>query len=319
MRKSNLRRGDRNPSERGSLSLENLSPQAKRLVIIGVIGLVFVAGVYIYSAYFTEIPPPPPPPLALRQVAPKPPPPTPPTVQLPETRPEEAKPLTPPSPPAAPVTEQAVPGPRKTETPEVAVKPAEAPKVEVKPTEAPKATAKTVETPLPEKKPIRQQVAKVEEPKGKGERRYAVQVASLVMERNALSLKERLEKLGYSPVLRKTTVPLTRHWVRVGEFTNRGEAEGEARRLNVDGFPSNIVDLGQGKFTLEIGSVFHLNDAIDLARSLEKKNYAPKIVSKPAPTPLHQVRVGEYRDRSEALKAIEELKGQGFAPILVQQ
>ena len=212
-----------------------------------------------------------------------------------------------------------MPAPPKAETPGVAVKAPEVPKVEVKPTEAPKEAAKTVEVPLPEKQPTRQPMAKVEEPKGKRERRYTIQVASLVMERNALSLKERLEKLGYSPIIRKTTAPITRHWVRMGEFTNREEMEGMARRLNVDGFPSNIVDLGQGKLTLEIGSAFNLNDAIDLAHNLQKKNYTPKIISKPTPTPVHQVRVGEYGDRAEALQAIEELKKQGFAPVLVQQ
>ena len=132
-------------------------------------------------------------------------------------------------------------------------------------------------------------------------------------------LMERLEKLGHSPVIRKTTASITRHWVRVGEFTSREEVEGTARRLNVDGFPSNIVDLGQGKFTLEIGSAFNLDDAIDLAHSLQKKNYTPKIVSKPTPTPVHQVRVGAYGDRAEALQAIEELKKQGFTPVLVRQ
>lgn len=317
MRKFNFLRGGRGPSEWGGLSLENLSPQAKRLVIIGVIGLVFVAGVYIYSAYFTETPPPPP--LALRQTAPKPPAPTPSPVQPPEVKPEEVKPPATPSPEAAPVAEREAPPPPKVETPGGTVKSAETPKVEATPTEAPKETAKTIEPPSPEQKPIRQHMAKVEEPKGKGERRYAIQVASLVTERNVLSLKERLEKMGYSPVIRRTTAPITRHSVRVGEFDDREEVEGTARRLNVDGFSSNIVELGQGKLTLEIGSSVNLNDAIDLAHNLQKKNYTPKIVSRSTPTPVHQVRVGEYSDRVEALQAIEELKKQGFAPILVQQ
>lgn len=320
MRNLNLLKGPRNPAERGALSLGNLSPQAKRLVIIGVIGLVLVTGAYVYTTYFTEPPPPPPPPLALRQVTPKPPPATPPTVKLPETKPEEVKPLTPPPPDVPPVEEQTVTEPPEgEETPAIARRPAERPQVEAKPTEAPKATAKSVQAPLPEKKPVPPQTAKVEGPKGKGGGRYTIQVASLVMERNALSLKERLEKLGYNPTIRKTTVPITRHWVRVGEFTSREEVEGTARRLNVDGFPSNIVDLGQGKFTLEIGSAFNLNEAIDLAHNLQKKNYASKIVSKSTPTPVHQVQVGEYGDRAEALQVIEELKGQGFAPILVRQ
>jgi cell division septation protein DedD len=159
-------------------------------------------------------------------------------------------------------------------------------------------------------------LAKATEPKG--EARYSVQVASLVVEQNALALKERLKKLGYSPVVQKATARITRHRVTGGEFNTREEAEQAARRLNVDGFPSNVVE-ENGKFRPEIGSFVRLDDAIDLARNLEKKNYTAKIVSQPASTPVHQVWVGEYADRAEALKALEALKKQGFTPLIVKR
>jgi cell division protein FtsN len=156
------------------------------------------------------------------------------------------------------------------------------------------------------------------EVRAKKEGDYTIQVASLVVEGNALSLKQRLEKLGYTPVIRKVTAPITRHRVYGGEFSSRAAAEQAARHLQADGFPSTLIEEG-GKFRLEVGSSFSLNEAIDLAHRLQKKNHPPKIVSEVSATPIHQVLVEGYRSEAEALKALESLRGQGFAPIMVRE
>jgi cell division septation protein DedD len=175
------------------------------------------------------------------------------------------------------------------------------------------------QTPRPTDTPAPKPTTKVTAPEVTGQRRYTVQVAALVFERNALALKARLERLGFHPIIRTTTASITRHRVYGGEFLSREEAEQTARRLNIDGFPSNLIASEGGKLFLQVGSFFTLDEAIDLARALQKKNYAPKIVSMPAPTPIHAVRVGEYHSRSDALETLKVLKAQGFTPLVVRQ
>lgn len=167
--------------------------------------------------------------------------------------------------------------------------------------------------------PTPQPPPQVAQPAGKTKAGYSIQVATLVLEKNAVSLKERLEKLGYSPEVRKTTARITRHRVTSGEFTSREEAEQAARRLQADGFPSNVVEGEDGKFRLEVGSFFRQDDALDLARNLEKKNHAAKAVSQPASTPVYQIWVGEYEDQAEALKMLGTLERQGLTPVLVRR
>jgi cell division protein FtsN len=174
------------------------------------------------------------------------------------------------------------------------------PKAEVPETPKPPAAAAAPEKPS----------LKVAKPKEEGVKRYSLQVASLVVEQNALTLKKRLEKLGYTPIIRKVATSISRHRVYAGEFDGRQEAEEAARRLNVDGFPSNIV---------EGGSAVQLNDAIDLAHNLQKKNHTAKIVSEPTSTLVHQVSVGQYGSRTEAQEALEALKKHGFAPLVVRR
>lgn len=147
--------------------------------------------------------------------------------------------------------------------------------------------------------------------------RYAVLVASLVDQGNALSVKRKLEDLGYTPVIHMTTAPIARYRVYEGDFGSREQAERTARRLNVDGFASNLVETERKTYRLEIGWYFSFEKANDLANALKAKNYDPKIVSKTAPTPMHQVRVGGYADRAEALKVVDALQKEGLSARIV--
>lgn len=196
--------------------------------------------------------------------------------------------------------------------------PAPSPQV-AKPPEPRPEPPKPAETVARAEQPTPQPPPQVAKPAGKTKAGYSIQVATLVLEKNAVSLKERLEKLGYSPEVRKTTARITRHRVTSGEFTSREEAEQAARRLQADGFPSNVVEGEDGKFRLEVGSFFRQDDALDLARNLEKKNHAAKAVSQPASTPVYQIWVGEYEDQAEALKMLGTLERQGLTPVLVRR
>jgi len=196
--------------------------------------------------------------------------------------------------------------------------PAPSPQV-AKPTEPRPEPPKPAETVARPEQPTPQPPPQVAQPAGKTKAGYSIQVATLVLEKNAISLRERLEKLGYSPEVRKTTARITRHRVTSGEFTSREEAEQAARRLQADGFPSNVVEGEDGKFRLEVGSFFRQDDALDLARNLEKKNHAAKVVSQPASTPVYQIWVGEYEDQAEALKTLGTLERQGLTPVLVRR
>ena len=359
MKKYNFVQDPQDPFEPDNGSPGGLSPGAKRLLIIGIVGIVLAGGLYVYTRYFVETPPPPPQPLSLRQrqaqrrgtqVPARPPQEKQAPFRPPQVREEPVKPsqmTRQPVKPSAPVKvaeaekkKRAVPTPKQ-EAPRakapVSVKGPE----RVGPKKAPQASPTLLQarakpekpTPearaKPEKPPVKAQ-PKVEKPAPKAlakvtkseeslEKRYTLQVASLVREKNALSLEKKLGELGYTPVVRKMTASITHHRVYGGEFGSREEAEQAARKLNVDGYPSKVIKTKEGKFAPEVGSFLRLNEAIDLAHNLQTKNYAAKIVSRPTSTPVHQVRVGKYENRAEALKALESLKGKGFEPIIVKR
>jgi cell division septation protein DedD len=319
MKRYNFLKRPLEPLEPDKGSTGSLSPQARRLLIIGLAGVVIAGGLYVYTTYFGDVPLPLP--ISLSPGDKGAPPPPPPTPAKPPQVPQA--PVKPPVPLKPPDTEKAEPGvASNVEAPREAVsgvtKPPEVPSAPPAPATAEKATPQPVPPPTVAGKPS-PQLAKVTEPKEKGEARFTVQVASLVVEQNARSLQERLKRLGYSPVVQKGIARVTRHRVYTGDFSTREEAEQAARRLSVDGFASKAVQGENGRFRLEVGLPLRLDDAIDLARNLERKNHPAKIVSQPVATPVHQVWVGEYGDRAEALKTLEALKKQGFAPVIVKR
>ena len=286
---------------------------SKRLIMISIVGIVLVGGAYGYINWYkpSQAPAPPPPRPAQQVATPRPPQPPRPAAPA-QVQPKPADPAVAPSATGTMEEQPEAPNPGATQAP--APLPPKVTPPDVTTAESPKPAMPPAQLEQPAPKPM----AKAPEPTVTVERPYRVQVASLVVEQNALSLKEKLEKLGYSTSILRTTAPITRHRVYAGEFRNRDEAEETARKLGVDGFPANVVVTEQREFALEVGWSFNLDEAIDLAYNLQQKQYRSRIVSQAGPTPVHVVRVGAYEDRSEAVRTSEALRAKGFSPLIVR-
>jgi cell division septation protein DedD len=145
---------------------------------------------------------------------------------------------------------------------------------------------------------------------------YSVQVGAMAQQANAENLKKKLDAMGFQAVVRKGSGFVSSHVVTVGDPTGKNEAEALIRRLGVDGFPCTLASV-EGKYAPQVGSFVNLDEAIDMARELQKKNYRPKITSRPATTALYQVRHGQFETREAAMKRGEELKVKGFSAWVV--
>jgi|WetSurMetagenome_2_1015567.scaffolds.fasta_scaffold20020_3 cell division septation protein DedD len=270
----------------------------RRLLVIAGIGVILIGGLYLANILFFSTPPAP---TVARQAAPAPPIATP-------ASPAPAKEAMPP-----------VAGPGKVEVKTDAKAPTPAKAApEAKP--AAKAPAPAERMPpaksgVPAGTPDAKTTSKEPPKTSKG---FSVQVGAMAQAENAEALKRKLDALGYQAAVRKGSGFAPKHVVTVGEPVARREAEELARRLNVDGFPSQLATV-EGKYTPQIGSFVNLDEAIDLARELQKKNYRPKITSSntPATTVLFQVRHGQFDTRAAAVKRGEELKAKGFTAWVV--
>jgi cell division septation protein DedD len=258
----------------------------RRILIILGIGVILVGGWYLAQPLFFA--PSAPPQAPVRPVTPAPPAKAP----APAVPTKEAAPA-----PAAPAKAPAAP-PAKVAAPAAPSKEAAPGKAAAAPPAPAKAEAKPAEKPTPT--------------------RYSLQIGAMVMEENATALKRKLDASGFPAAIRKGKAYVAKQIVTVGEPSGKRDAEDLSRRLNVDGFPSQLLAVG-GKYTPQIGAFFNLDEAIDLARELQKKNYPPKITSKPTTTVVYQVRYGKFDSRAAAVRRGEELKGKGFSFLVVRE
>ncbi|GEM_PF-705747 len=147
---------------------------------------------------------------------------------------------------------------------------------------------------------------------------FSLQVGAMVNEANAQKLKQRLEQLGYAPVIRKGMAHLRRHVVTTGDYGDRAGAEEVAKRLAAQGIAARVTPAAAGRFSVEAGSFTNEDDAIDLARELQKSNYPPRIQDQAQNATIYQVRVGSFPSRAEAQAKGVELKGKGFPYLVVK-
>jgi len=146
---------------------------------------------------------------------------------------------------------------------------------------------------------------------------FSLQVGAMINEANAQQLKQRLEQLGYSPVIQKGLANVRRHVVTIGDTPERAAAEDLAKLLANQGIRARVTSEG-GRFTVEVGSFASEDDAIDLARELQKRNYPPMIRDLQQKATLYLIRLGNYASRDEARAKGAELESKGFRYFVVK-
>lgn len=148
--------------------------------------------------------------------------------------------------------------------------------------------------------------------------RFSVQVGAMAREANARALRQRLERLGYPSMIQKEEGSVTQHVVLVATPGDKTEADAVAERLRMEGVSASSAE-SDGGYRVMAGRSTVLDEAIDLARELQKKGFTTKIASETANSTLYLVRVGEFMRRSEARRTARELRGKGFPVFIVKR
>lgn len=303
MRKLNLGRGSAGEGGEGTTQVGAGGSGASRLRPILLVALLLLAVVAAWQWGYISIP-----------WGPKP---TPSTPQRPVAKAPVPLPAAAPTAPTPPVAKAPAPTPAPTPAAKAPATPAPEPQASLKPPAptAAKPPAPAQATAAPPQPPQVAKAAPTPAPVAKGS--FSVQVGAMAQEANAIALKKKLEGMGFEVRIRKGTVFGDRHVVSVGNVPSRKDAEALGDRLKADGFHGTVAAAG-AQFAQEAGAFSNLNDAIDLARELQKKGYAPRIASVQGTTRMYQVRVGTFENRQAAARQGEELKRKGFNYLIVK-
>jgi cell division septation protein DedD len=91
-----------------------------------------------------------------------------------------------------------------------------------------------------------------------------------------------------------------------------------SEKLRAEGFSASVSESG-GRHRVEAGRLVPLDDAIDLARDLQRKGFAPTIAAETVNTTLYLVRVGEFSSRAKARQTSRELQKKGFPVFIAKE
>jgi len=261
--------------------MANMTPQAKRLIMLGLLGIVLVGGAFVVNTYFLAPGPSPAPPV--RPVLPPPP-------KLPVATPAPA-----PGAPGAPGPQGAPGAPPK---PQIAFP-------------SPGLGTPTA-SPAPGAPPKPAGV-----PPASGS--YTVQVGAFAVKTNAEKMQKRLEEKGHTVTIRQGSSKVPGHRVLVGEYADKADAQAQRDKVTAAGGKgAKVVAMGAGKFTVEAGTFKSLDAAIDLSRGLQQSGLASRIDSRPTGAGLYQVQVGSYATKEDAESQVAGLRKEGLSPIVMK-
>ena len=154
---------------------------------------------------------------------------------------------------------------------------------------------------------------------GKGP--YAIKVIATPNAVQALDRRDKLEALGYkAKITKKGKVRQNLYMVESGSFDSVRSAARQSQRFANSGFQSKVSYVGEKKkVVLSLGSFSNRDTAEKLADRAYKAGFRVKVKKRSEPQDLYLVRVGAYQTKSEAEKAIAQLRRHGFSSIGVDK
>jgi len=121
-------------------------------------------------------------------------------------------------------------------------------------------------------------------------------------------------ELGFYEAL-KETGPIVRHEVKNAKTRPEQEVEKSASSSKQT---KAAADAG---FTIQVASLKDMKVAVEMAEMLKKKGYQAYTVSAKIPDTgtWHRIRIGHFKNRSDAADTLEKLKKDKYRPIIVEE
>ncbi|MFH1581830.1 MAG: SPOR domain-containing protein [Pseudomonadota bacterium] len=121
-------------------------------------------------------------------------------------------------------------------------------------------------------------------------------------------------ELGFYEAL-KETGPIVRHEVKNAKTRPEQEVEKSASSSKQT---KAAADAG---FTIQVASLKDMKVAVEMAEMLKKKGYQAYTVSAkiPGKGAWHRIRIGHFKNRSDAADTLEKLKKDKYRPIIIQE
>ena len=146
--------------------------------------------------------------------------------------------------------------------------------------------------------------------------KHYVQLGAFSIKKNAEKLANKLKSKGFNSVMSVRDIKSTRYQVFVGGFVEKSNSEIKQADLKKSGFTSSIKKINNA-YTLDIGAFQNNKEANSLFEKLQDQGFKPKIKKISSVSKTYAVRVEGLKTENEAKKASQKLADQGFKNSLI--
>ncbi len=224
---------------------------------------------------------------------------------------------------AAPAVQNQASKPPEITAPEEKPRGSEIPPQEepVKPTPKPAPTGQAVTKAEPAPERPQEATAKVQAPavsKQQPLASFTVQVGALLLKSSVKELENKLAGLGYEPFFREGSTNAMMHYLSVGPFAQRSEAQDALARIRKAGYEGNLANRSGGGAVIFAGSFLLEKNARTVMDGIRRLGYPVRLTKKETRMPMTFVRVGKFSTKDRAVEMRAELQRKGFDAIVVK-
>ena len=149
---------------------------------------------------------------------------------------------------------------------------------------------------------------------GKG---YYIQAGAFIFKDNLKVPKRKIESLGFKPVVKTGSKPISMYRLLVGEWGDFLLADDIAAKLRRKGFKAKLTSKNE-EFCVLIGSYYYKDKANKKRKSLEAKGFSARMERKQVKMKLHHLLLGPYPTLEKAGEVSEVLDANGLKTAIIQ-
>jgi len=179
-------------------------------------------------------------------------------------------------------------------------------------TEAASASDAERQKPEPEPQPV-QTAAPSPSPEPVGSGAFSVQTLATTDAVRALAFRDSLMKKGYDSWISMGKARQELYRVDVGEFKSIRASSGMSARLGEAGFTTRVKYRANGSGVTLVAGTFSVRASAErLSRRITSAGFPSRITVTKTPVSLYKVRIGKYKTREEAERAMASLNNAGI-------
>ncbi len=144
---------------------------------------------------------------------------------------------------------------------------------------------------------------------------YVLQLGPYSSREEAVNLMDRIAALGFSPELQEIAETIELHYVYVGRFIGRIDAEAMARKLSFDKFDAKVTVAADNNYTVEVGRFQDSKDANTTLARLIKRGYPARVEAEETTVANYLINIGEFISAQEAEEKQGLLKENDFVEV----